>query len=117
MDNSAGSSVQKVFRDPLASLGRLSAVGFDILLALADGPKHGYGMLLDIEGRGVRPPGPGTLYAAIAALEARRWIEPLATADPQRPYQITSDGQQALRARLAAQSADATLAQPRLADA
>jgi len=104
-------------RDPLASLGRLSGIGFDVLLAVADSPKHSYAMLLDIEARGGRQPGPGTLYAAIAALEERRWIEPLPSDDPRRPYQITPDGQQALRVRLAAQSTEMTLATSRLADA
>lgn len=95
----------------------MSEVGFNILVGLADAPKHGYEMLLDIEHRTGSQPGPGTLYAAIAALEARRWIEPIATDDPRRPYQITPDGQQALRVTLAARSAHTRLATSRLADA
>jgi DNA-binding PadR family transcriptional regulator len=108
--------VPRTFREPLAPLGRFARVGFDVLVALSNGPKHSYAMLLDIEARGASAPGPGTLYAAIAALEERRWIEPLVTDDPRRPYQITPDGQQALRAHAAAQSAEITLATPRLAD-
>ena len=103
--------------DPLASLGRFSETGFNILAAVAGEPKHAYGMLVDIEARTGSCPGPGTLYAAIAELEARRWIEPLDSDDPRRPYQITPDGQQALRAHLAAHGATLKIATERLADA
>ena len=44
--------------------------------------------------------GPGTLYGAIARLEARKWIEPLPADDRRRPYRLTGAGQKVLRARL-----------------
>ena len=103
--------------EPFAPLGRMSEVGFNILVALANAPKHGYEMLLAIEQQTGSQPGPGTLYAAIAALEERRWIEPIATDDPRRPYQITPDGQRVLHLRLAALRAETRLATSRLADA
>jgi DNA-binding PadR family transcriptional regulator len=50
---------------------------FGILLALADGPKHGYAIMQEVtkstEGR-VRL-GPGTLYGALDRMKAARWIE------------------------------------------
>ena len=95
----------------------MSETGLNILVAVASEPRHAYAMLVDIEARTGSCPGPGTLYAAIAELEARRWIEPLDSDDPRRPYQITPDGRQALRAQLAAQTASTRVATERLADA
>ena len=63
-----------------------------ILASLADGPKHGYAMIEDIVRlAGVRL-GPGTLYAALARLEERAMIEPLASTDRRRPYRLTDTG-------------------------
>ena len=45
--------------------------------------------------------GPGTLYGAIARLEAAGWIEPLPPEERRQPYRITVDGLRILRARLA----------------
>jgi len=104
-------------RQPLESLGRFSEAGFHILVALAEGPKHGYAMMQDIEQLTGSRPGPGTLYAAIARLEQKRWIEPLASDDRRRPYQLTTAGRRVLRARLAALRDVARIAQARLADA
>ena len=48
-----------------------------VLASLADGEKHGYAMMEDIQRfAGVRL-GPGTLYGAITRLEERGWIRPL----------------------------------------
>lgn len=43
---------------------------------------------------------PGTLYAALARLERRGWIEPLEAEDRRRPYRITGAGKVALRAQI-----------------
>ena len=67
--------------DSLASLGRFSEPAFNILVALADGPKHGYAMTQDIEALTGTRPGPGTLYGAIARLEQLQWIAPLPADD------------------------------------
>lgn len=103
--------------DSLASLGRFSEPALHILIALADGPKHGYGMTQDIEAMTGRRPGPGTLYGAIARLEARRWIEPLPAEDRRRPYKLTSAGGRVLRARLDRMKSVTKIAQARLANA
>ena len=72
-----------------------------ILTSLADGPKHGYALLLDIEAfAGVRL-GPGTLYGAIGRLEARGLIEPAGDGGRRRPYRLTTAGAEALEAALA----------------
>lgn len=50
----------------------LTALAFHILLALAEEPRHGYGIILDIEERsgGAMRIRSGTLYTAIQRLEA-----------------------------------------------
>ena len=103
--------------DLLISLGRFSEPALHILIALADGPKHGYAMTLDIETVTGRRPGPGTLYGAIARLEARKWIQPLPADDRRRPYRLTAAGRRVLRARLEALGAVTRVARARLADA
>ena len=72
-----------------------------ILTSLASGPKHGYALLLDIEGfAGVRL-GPGTLYGAISRLEQRGLIEAVASEGRARPYRLTAEGSTALEETLA----------------
>ena len=63
-----------------------------LLASLADGDKHGYAMMEDIERfAGVRL-GPGTLYGAITRLEQQRWIQPVPSDDRRQPYRITPEG-------------------------
>jgi len=73
-----------------------------VLASLADGDKHGYAMMDDIEGfAGVRL-GPGTLYGAITRLEQRGWIRPVKSAqDRRQPYTLTADGRRYLVEQLA----------------
>ena len=72
-----------------------------VLASLADGPKHGHAMIEDIvEMCGTRL-GPGTLYGAIARLEALELIEAQARDDRRQPYRITAEGRRVLRAKLA----------------
>ncbi len=84
----------------LSDLGRFSDPSLLILASLAGGPKHGYAMMEDIAAMaGVRL-GPGTLYGALARLERRGLIEPLAAEDRRRPYRLTGVGATALREQL-----------------
>lgn len=70
------------------------------LVSLAGGPRHGHAILLDVaDFAGVRL-GPGTLYGAIARLEADGLIEPLPLEGRRRPYRLTPAGRSALGARL-----------------
>jgi len=68
-----------------------------VLASLADGDKHGYAMMDDIERfAGVRL-GPGTLYGAITRLERRGWIRPVKSADDRRqPYTLSAEGRRYL---------------------
>jgi DNA-binding PadR family transcriptional regulator len=84
----------------LADFGRFSDPALLILSSLAGGPKHGYGMMNDIEIlTGVRL-GAGTLYGAITRLESAGLIKALAPTDRRRPYQLTAKGAAALREQL-----------------
>ena len=72
-----------------------------VLASLADGQKHGYAMIDDIQHfAGVRL-GPGTLYGAITRLEDRGWIRAVESEDRRRPYRLTADGRRYLREQLA----------------
>lgn len=102
--------------DLLASLGRFSEPALHILISLADGPKHGYAITQDIEELTGQKPGPGTLYGAIARLEARKWIEPLPAEDRRRPYRLTAAGQKVLRHRLDSLRTIARIGRARLAE-
>jgi DNA-binding PadR family transcriptional regulator len=101
--------------DLLAGLGRFSEPALYILISLADGPKHGYAMTHDIEAVSGQKLGPGTLYGAIARLEARRWIEPLPAVERRRPYKLTTAGQRVLRHRLQSLNTIARVGRARLA--
>lgn len=101
----------------LDDFGRFSEPALLILISLAEEPRHGYSMTEDIAAiSGVRL-GPGTLYGAIARLEAQGLIEPLKSEDRRNPYRLTAAGERALRARLAAMQAVMRVGQRRLAKA
>jgi DNA-binding PadR family transcriptional regulator len=88
-----------------------------VLSSLADGDKHGYAMMEDIETfSGVRL-GPGTLYGAITRLEERGWIRGLDSDDRRRPYTLTAAGRTHLEAEVAALSQIAKTAARRLKSA
>jgi DNA-binding PadR family transcriptional regulator len=99
----------------LAGLGRYAGPATLILASLADGAKHGYALTKDIESfSGARLP-PGTLYEALARLQAQGLIEPVECHDRRRPYRLTAVGGQALRVHLDAQRKVADLGLRRLA--
>jgi DNA-binding PadR family transcriptional regulator len=97
----------------------LTPAVFNIMLALADGEKHGYGIMLDVENNtsGTVQMGPGTLYGSIKRMLKAALIEesderPDADLDDQRRryYRLTGSGQRVLRLeaeRLASQVATA----------
>ncbi len=96
-------------------LGRFSDPPLLILASLASGPKHGYAMMEDVlQFCGTRLE-PGTLYAALARLERRGWIEALPAEDRRRPYRITSAGEVALHEQLKTLQRVVTVGQQRLA--
>jgi DNA-binding PadR family transcriptional regulator len=72
-----------------------------VLASLAEGEKHGYAMMEDIERFSGLRLGPGTLYGAITRLEERGWIRPVPSKDRRQPYTITVAGRQHLQEQLA----------------
>jgi DNA-binding PadR family transcriptional regulator len=75
---------------------------FHILLALADGPAHGYAIMQEVEREtagGIKL-GPGTLYGAIGRLRTTGLIEETraraGTDDGRRSYRLTARGRRAL---------------------
>jgi DNA-binding PadR family transcriptional regulator len=85
-----------------------------VLTSLADGDKHGYAMMEDIQSfAGVRL-GPGTLYGAITRLEERGWIRPVKSQDRRQPYSITAAGRAFLRDELKQMNKVASTAARRL---
>jgi DNA-binding PadR family transcriptional regulator len=78
---------------------------FLVLMALADGDRHGYGIMQDVRrlspGFGI---GPATLYTTLQRLLASGWIEevdgPESGERRRRYYRITSDGMNELESEL-----------------
>jgi DNA-binding PadR family transcriptional regulator len=103
--------------EELDDFGRFGEPALLILISLAEGPKHGYAMTEDIAAIADVRLGPGTLYGAIARLDARGLIERLDSEDRRNPYRLTALGERALRARLTSIQAVARVGQRRLADA
>ena len=75
--------------------------GLLILTSLAEGPKHGYALMQDIEAFAGVSLGPGTLYGALSRLEAEGLIEALGKDERRLPYRITAAGSRALSEELA----------------
>lgn len=82
----------------------MQAAAYHILLALADGDRHGYGLIGDVErlSGGALRLGPGTLYGSIKRLlEAGLIAESDARPDPRlddtrrRYYRLTGAGREA----------------------
>ena len=83
--------------------------------AWPNGSKHGYALTKDIESfAGVRV-APGTLYEALARLQAQGLIEPVESHDRRRPYRLTEVGAATLQAQLDAQRRVADVGLRRLA--
>ena len=81
-------------------LGGYTDATVHILVALSDGPRHGYAIMTEIERETGRPMRPGTLYAALSRLERRGLIEALPAADRRHPYRLTTVGSRALAGEL-----------------
>jgi DNA-binding PadR family transcriptional regulator len=80
--------------------GDLSQRGVLVLTSLADGPKHGYALIKDIEQFAGVTLGPGTLYGALARLEDSGFVKALPAEKRRHPYEITVDGTAALTDQL-----------------
>ena len=100
----------------LFNLGRFSDPPILILASLAEGPKHGYAIMEDIEAFAGVHLGPGTLYGAIARLEAQGLIEPLPAEERRRPYRLTATGIAFLQKQLTGLETFASMGLRRLAN-
>ena len=97
---------------PLLPERPIAPAVFQILIALADQPLHGYGIMLDIVERsdGKVKLSPGTLYGSIKQMLEDGWIEEVpgrAPADDERRryYRLTPEGREAARQEMARMSA------------
>lgn len=84
----------------MSSTDRFSEPTLFILISLADGNKHGYAIMEDIERSYDIKLGPGTLYGAISRMEKSKLIKAIPSQDRKKPYQITSHGRQYLQEKL-----------------
>ena len=90
-------------RDPSPYLP-LTPAAFHVLLALADGPKHGYLIMKDVEDRtgGDVRLSTGTLYGLIKRfLDDELIIEMRADDDRRRTYKLTAFGREVAEAEAA----------------
>lgn len=84
----------------------LSPAVFHIMLALAAGGRHGYGILKEVlrQTDGGVKLGPGTLYGTLQRLMDSGWVEEMKAprgADARRRYyQLTNTGRRALEAEV-----------------
>ncbi|WP_337019358.1 PadR family transcriptional regulator [Oceanobacillus massiliensis] len=84
----------------MSSSDRFSEPTLFILISLAEGNKHGYAIMEDIESSYDIKIGPGTLYGAISRMEKQKFIEAIPSKDRKKPYQITSKGRVYLQEKL-----------------
>lgn len=87
-------------RDRIDASLPLRPVEFHILISLAAGERHGYGILQDIEARGESSvPDVGTMYRALARMVDTGLIESAGVGDERRNYyRITGRGLRVARA-------------------
>ncbi len=91
----------------------LSPSAFHILLALAEGPLHGYAVMQHLIEAGIKA-GPGTIYGALHRMQDAGWVEQTGAEKARGPlkqrqsYGLTEDGRTVLRheARRVVRSAD-----------
>ena len=79
----------------------LTPAVFHVLLALADGPLHGYAIMKRAERESGVSMGPGTVYGSLRRLSDAGWVEegPGDDEDPRRrtSFSLTADGRRALK--------------------
>jgi DNA-binding PadR family transcriptional regulator len=85
-----------------------------ILTSLAEGPKHGYLIMEDIEQHYSYTMGPGTLYGALKRLEDNGCIRALEGEKKRRPYELTLEGKKYLTQHLQTLDSIVSIGQRRL---
>lgn len=77
----------------------ITPLTYEILLALADEDRHGYGTIKEIEGRGGAAPSTGAMYLALHRMQAEGLVREVpAPSDSdarRRYYRITDEGRDA----------------------
>ena len=71
---------------------------FVVLALVAEGPKHGYELIKDLEERtgGAYRPSPGVIYPLLSMLEDEGFIRAVESEGGRKAYAITDDGKAAL---------------------
>lgn len=101
----------------------LTPTSFHILLALADEPLHGYGVMQRLASVGLRV-GPGTVYGALSRMQQSGWVREAEVEPARGPsgrrqrYALTPAGLDVLRAdaRRVVQAADLVRSHALLSD-
>jgi DNA-binding PadR family transcriptional regulator len=77
----------------------LTPAVFHVLLALADGPLHGYAIMQAVETSSGSAMGPGTVYGTLERLEAAGLVRelPAARTDRRRVFALLPAGRQSLQ--------------------
>ena len=81
----------------MADIRPLTPLSFQILVALADQNRHGYGIIQEIERAEGRPlaSSSGTVYLAIQRLEDEQLLESCGREGRRRLYRLTAGGRRA----------------------
>ncbi|MBA2301085.1 MAG: PadR family transcriptional regulator [Acidobacteria bacterium] len=77
----------------------LTPAVFHILLALSDGPLHGYAVMQEVEASAGFPMGPGTIYGTLERLESSGFVKEVAAAGEarRRTFALQPAGRAALQ--------------------
>jgi DNA-binding PadR family transcriptional regulator len=82
----------------------LTPAVFHVLLALSQGPLHGYAVMRQVEAESRLTMGPGTVYGSLSRLTDLGWVEDAGgvETDPRRGrrYRITPAGRRRLEAEV-----------------
>lgn len=102
----------------------LSTLDYHVLLAIAEGPLHGYAVreAVEVESEGTLAPRAGSLYRVIARLMGAGWVVETGAPEHHAPhpgrarryYRLTPDGQATLAAEAQRLKGAAALAEERL---
>ena len=84
-----------------SSSNPLTPAVFHVLLALAEGPLHGYAIMKRVEEDSGLSMGPGTIYGSLDRLKEAEWVGTVEAADGDarlgRSFELTPSGREALR--------------------
>ena len=84
---------------PLKDPSPLTPAVFHILLALADGPRHGYAIMQAVDASSGSEMGPGTIYGSLQRMEEAGLVKEVAARsdDRRRLFALHAAGRRALQ--------------------